>query len=122
MLEWEKIFANPVSNKELVSKIHNSFSKLSSYNPNPIQKWLKDMKRQIHKANRHIKRCSASLAIREVQIKTVISYYYIPIKIAEMENSTVTSVGEDMEKLNHLHVAGGIIKWYSHYRKCLSVF
>lgn len=80
------------------------------------------MKRQIHKANRHIKRYSASLAIREVQIKTVISYYYIPIKMAEMENSTVTNVGEDMEKLNHLYVAGGIIKWYSHCRKCLSVF
>ena len=75
--KWEKIFANHLSDKELISKIykepHNSISKKDL-----ILKWTKDLNRHFSKediqmANMYIKRYSTSLIIREMQIKTTIS-------------------------------------------------
>lgn len=44
----------------------------------------------LQKANEHIKRCSASLAIRETQIKTTVRYHYIHIRIVKIKNSNHT--------------------------------
>ena len=46
-----------------------------------------------------MKGCSASLAIREMQIKTTMRYHFIPIKMAIINKSTnITSAGEVVEK------------------------
>ena len=58
-------------------------------------------------ANKHMKRCSTSLIIREMQIKTTIRYHFTPVRMAAIQESTTINAGEGVEKREPSYTVGG---------------
>ena len=89
-----KCTSNDTLEKCLISKMYKELTWLHFRKTNnPIKKWATDLNRHISKEDiqrdqRHMKGCSASLAIRQKQIKTTMRYHFTPVRIAIITKST----------------------------------
>ena len=98
--KWEKICANHIYNNGLLCEIYKELIQFN-IKKQPVKKWAKELnkhfsKEDIHIANRHMKRYTVSLTIREMQIKITVKYQPIPVRMVIIKKEKKQQMAERM--------------------------
>ena len=85
------MFANDVTNQGLIFKIKKQLIQLNIKKKHQTQqkKCAEDLNKHVSKekiATRHVKRCSTSLIMQEMQVRTTVKYHLTPVRTVIMKN------------------------------------
>uniref|UniRef100_A0A8D1YNC9 Uncharacterized protein n=1 Tax=Sus scrofa TaxID=9823 RepID=A0A8D1YNC9_PIG len=120
--EWEKTFVNKVTNKGLIScssiYIYIYIKKIQSKKAQNLNRYFSE---DIQMAKKHMQRCSTSLIIRGLQIKTTVRYHLVPVRMAiikELTNNKCWRGGGEKGTLLHCWLECKLVQppWRTVYR------
>ena len=114
--EWEKVVSNEAIDKRLISKICNQLIQLNirKKQKNSLKKWTEDQNTLFSKedsqiARKYMKKCSTSLIVREMHIKTTM-YHITAGRMATIQKNLQTiNAGEGVEKRECSCTVGGTV-------------
>ena len=91
---WEIIFTYLKSDRGLISNIYKELKKVDfRKSNNPIKKWGSELNKEFspeeyRMAEKHLKKCSTSLIIKEMRIKTTLRFHLTPVRMSKIKNSS----------------------------------
>jgi gas vesicle protein len=117
-----EIFVSYTSDMGLITKIHRELKKLTSQRiDNSLNQWANKLNRQLSKvvqmANKHMKKCSTSLTIKEMQIKTTLKFHLTQVKWLSSITQVITNAGEDVGNKALNYTVGGNVNSHNCYGK-----
>ena len=102
----------------MTEKIYKQLIQLNNNKKQTTQlKNGRKIKEDMQMANRHIKRWSSLLIIRETQIKTTVRQQFIQSNWSSSKSLQITNAGEGVKKREPSYTVGGNVSWCNHYRK-----
>jgi hypothetical protein len=117
--DWEKIFTDPTSDSEVISKIYKEIKKLDSKKTNNLNKiWDTKLNRKFSKeeyqmVEKHLKKCAKSLVIREYKSKWLWDSTLHQSEWLRSKLHAIAHASENVEKWEHSSITGDVANLYN---------